>query len=66
MDSVMDDPMSEDEDLDPPDHMTSIEDDDGLVGGAEEADDVYAYADPNDPVDRILDVYLSDHLEDHL
>lgn len=63
----MDDPMSEEE-----------EDEDLPVGsggsgkgvvveGVEIAEeDVYAYGDPDDPLDRVLDVYLADELEDHL
>ena len=68
MDPSMDDPMSEEEE----------EDDDGLdlpagsdegvvVEGVEIAEeDIYAYGDPDDPIDRVLDVYLADELEDHL
>lgn len=29
-------------------------------------EDVYAYQDPDDPVQRVLDVYLADDLEDNM
>lgn len=64
MDPSMDDPMSEDEeDLD-----HSLGDGEGeVVEGVEIAEeDVYAYGDPDDPLDRVLDVYLSQELEDQL
>lgn len=64
----MDDPMSEDEDL--LGEMPQDGGDEGVViEGAEippEEEDVYAYGDPDDPLDRVLDVYLADELEDHL
>lgn len=69
MDPSMDDPMSDEElgDIDfdddeeqPPGGVDVVEADEI----AEE--DVYAYDDPNDPLDRVLDVYLAEDLEDHL
>ncbi|CAM9187559.1 unnamed protein product [Ectocarpus sp. 6 AP-2014] len=81
MDPSMDDPMSEeeeDEDMDlPPGESRSSGGGSGsgsggggkgvVVKGVEIAEeDVYAYGDPDDPLDRVLDVYLADELEDHL
>eukprot|EP00903_Cladosiphon_okamuranus_P021669 g19922.t1 len=67
MDPSMDDPMSEEEE----DEELPV--DSGSTGkgvvveGVEIAEeDVYAYGDPDDPLDRVLDVYLADELEDHL
>lgn len=70
----MDDPMSEEEeeeDMDlPPGGSGSGSGSGGkgvVVEGVEIAEeDVYAYGDPDDPLDRVLDVYLADELEDHL
>lgn len=71
MDPLMDDPSSE-EDLDP-DLMDDEEEGPGpgdggsAAGGVvDEEHDAYALGDPDDPVERVLDVYLSEHLEDHL
>lgn len=73
---MMDDELMSDEDLDPPDRDSEGDGERTIGSGAaaaakeqeeeEEEEEVYAYADPNDPVDRVLDVYLSDQLEDHL
>lgn len=72
---MLEDDLMSDEDLDPPDMLETGSDDGGDGVGAaavvareqgQEDDDVYAYEDPNDPVDRVLDVYLSDQLEDQL
>lgn len=72
---MLEDDLMSDEDLDPPDLLgTRSDDGSDEVGAAavaageqeQEEDDVYAYEDPNDPVDRVLDVYLSDQLEDQL
>lgn len=62
----MDDPMSDEEAL--PAEMPQDGGDQGVViEGAEiPEEDVYAYGDPDDPLDRVLDVYLADELEDHL
>lgn len=66
----MDDPMSEEEDMDYPpgaDGSDSGSAKGVVVEGVEIAEeDVYAYGDPDDPLDRVLDVYLADDLEDHL
>lgn len=70
MDPSMDDPMSEEEEEDddylpPGDSGSSSKG--VVVEGVEIAEeDVYAYGDPDDPLDRVLDVYLADELEDHL
>eukprot|EP00752_Nemacystus_decipiens_P016290 g14568.t1 len=67
MDPSMDDPMSEEEeDEDLP--VGSGGGGKGVVVEGEEIaeEDVYAYGDPDDPLDRVLDVYLADELEDHL
>ncbi|CAB1119964.1 unnamed protein product [Ectocarpus sp. CCAP 1310/34] len=80
MDPSMDDPMSEeeeDEDMDlPPGESRSSVGGSGSGGGGGKGvvvkgveiaeEDVYAYGDPDDPLDRVLDVYLADELEDHL
>lgn len=67
MDPSMDDPMSEETD---DEELPSGSGSGGkgvVVEGVEIAeDDVYAYGDPDDPLDRVLDVYLADELEDHL
>lgn len=67
----MDDPMSEEEeeeDMDlPPGDSGSSSGEGVVVEGVEIAEeDVYAYGDPDDPLDRVMDVYLADELEDHL
>lgn len=65
MDPMMDE---SDEDIDlPPDHIDrsdegTITDDDTNI----KEEDAYVYGDPDDPVKRVLDVYLSEELEDHL
>lgn len=75
MDPSMDDPMSEEDedDMDMPPGDDSISSGSGgggkgvVVEGVEVTEeDVYAYGDPDDPLDRVLDVYLADELEDHL
>ncbi|CAM9968614.1 unnamed protein product [Scytosiphon promiscuus] len=77
MDPSMDDPMSEEEDDDdldlPPGGDSGSSGSGGgdgkgvVVEGVEVTEeDVYAYGDPDDPLDRVLDVYLADELEDHL
>lgn len=72
-DPSMDDPMSEEEDEDEGGHPVARDDSDdahskGVVLEGEEIaeEDVYAYGDPDDPLDRVLDVYLSQELEDRL
>ena len=69
MDPSMEDPMS-DEEGDGEDITVS-----GVSGGVEHdvlegeemaEEDVYEYGDPDDPLDRVLDVYLADELEDNL
>lgn len=66
----MDDPMSEEEeeeDEDLPGDSGGSSGKGVVVEGVEIAEeDVYAYGDPDDPLDRVLDVYLADELEDHL
>lgn len=65
----MDDPMSEEEEEEEEDlPMGGGSSGEGVVvEGVEIAEeDVYAYGDPDDPLDRVLDVYLADELEDHL
>lgn len=65
----MDDPMSEEEEEEDEDlPLGSGGSGKGVVvEGVEIAEeDVYAYGDPDDPLDRVLDVYLADELEDHL
>ncbi|CAN0399070.1 unnamed protein product, partial [Ectocarpus sp. 12 AP-2014] len=78
MDPSMDDPMSEeeeDEDMDLPPGESRSGGGGGDSGGGKGVvvkgveiaeEDVYAYGDPDDPLDRVLDVYLADELEDHL
>lgn len=69
MDPSMDDPMSEeDEGEDIPVGSGGSGSGKGVVvEGVEFAEeDVYVYGDPDDPLDRVLDVYLADELEDHL
>lgn len=69
MDPSMDDPMSEEEEEDDDDglDLPAGSDEGVVVEGVEIAEeDIYAYGDPDDPIDRVLDVYLADELEDHL
>lgn len=66
----MDDPMSEEEEEEEDEDLPLGGGGSGkgvVVEGVEIAEeDVYAYGDPDDPLDRVLDVYLADELEDHL
>lgn len=68
MDPSMDDPMSEEEEDDDDGLDLPAGSDEGVVMEGVEiaAEDIYAYGDPDDPIDRVLDVYLADELEDHL
>lgn len=70
MDPSMDEPMS-DEEEDGDNSRASgggggAMDDDVLEGEQIEEEDVYEYGDPDDPLDRVLDVYLAEELEDSL
>lgn len=68
MDPSMDDPMSDEEDGDNSRASGGggAMDDDVLEGEQIAEEDVYEYGDPNDPLDRVLDVYLAEELEDNL
>lgn len=67
MDDPMDDPMSEEEEDEDFPAGSGGSGKGVVVEGVEIAEeDVYAYGDPDDPLDRVLDVYLADELEDHL
>lgn len=70
MDPSMDDPMS-DEEEDGDNSRASgggggAMDDDVLEGEQIAEEDVYEYGDPDDPLDRVLDVYLAEELENSL
>lgn len=63
----MDDPMSEEDDEEDLPGGGGGGGGGEVVEGIEVAEgEVYAYGDPDDPLDRVLDVYLADELEDHL
>lgn len=69
MESWMEDPMSEEEEEEEEEDLPyPAGGSEGIVlEGVEIAEeDIYAYGDPDDPLDRVLDVFLSEELEDHL
>lgn len=66
MDPLMDDPMSEEEEAAEEDLDDAAGSGEGLERVEIAEEDVYAYGDPDDPLDRVLDVYLAEELENHL